>query len=88
MMRFSPKGPALGANLILDPAGNLYGSAGVIYELSPNSGGGWTETVLHTFTGLDGSGPSALIRDPAGNLYGTTYVGGAYDAGTIFMLQP
>ena len=57
---------------------------GVVYELSPTSGGSWTETTLHTFTGAfpngslpDGAFPIAtLIFDQAGNLYGTTTEGG------------
>lgn len=45
------------ASLISDAAGNLYGTAyeggahnyGSVFELSPKAGGGWTETVLHSF---------------------------------------
>jgi uncharacterized repeat protein (TIGR03803 family) len=81
-------------SLVLDPAGNLYGTTtggtyyGVIFELTPNSGGGWTETVLYTFDGQDGGGASGLIRDAAGNLYGTTSEFGPNDAGTVFKLAP
>lgn len=47
------------------------------------------ETVLHTFTGPDGSTPlAALAMDSAGNLYGTTSLGGAYGQGTVFRLNP
>src|SRR5438552_2943078 len=75
--------------LILDAAGNLYGtggyggphgySGGTVFKLIPQVGGGWTEKILHSFgNGLDGANPwSALIFDGAGNLYGTTYFGGA-----------
>jgi len=87
-----------GSSLILDAAGNLYGTTysggtdnlGAVFELSPAAGGGWTETVLHSFsTGTDGQYPqSALILDPAGNLYGTTTLGGAYNIGTVFELSP
>ncbi len=47
---------------------------------------GQTFTVLHTFTGPDGSGPIAVpTLDRAGNLYGPTYSGtGAAANGTIF----
>ena len=46
---------------------------GTVFELTPTKGGGWTETVLHSFDGTDGVSPSAgLIFDAAGNLYGTT----------------
>ena len=93
-------GSAPSAGLIPDKAGNLYGTTasggtgecqggcGTAFELSPASGGGWTETVLYRFTGgSDGAGPEAgLIFDPAGNLYGTTIYGGSSDNGTIFQL--
>jgi uncharacterized repeat protein (TIGR03803 family) len=72
--------------LITDAAGNLYGTTatdgglgyGTVFELSPRSGGGWTEKVLHRFTGYDGASPgAALIFDTAGDLYGTTFQGGS-----------
>ena len=83
------------AGLILDAAGNLFGTTssggtgfyGSAFQLSPN-GRGWTETVLHGFGGApDGSNPDAgLIMDRAGNLYGTTAVGGSggWVVGTVF----
>ena len=85
------------ASLILDAAGNLFGttsqggtySEGTVFEVSPNDGG-WTETVLHSFPsdGHDGSNPIApLILDPTGNLFGTTYGGGTNGAGTVFELS-
>lgn len=88
-------------NLIFDSAGNLYGTTtaggsdngeghGLVYELSPAVGGGWTQTILYTFTGgSDGSEPLAgLVFDPAGNLYGTTAWGGFYGYGVVFELSP
>ncbi len=94
------------AGLIFDAAGNLYGTtttggalcptnscygtAGTVFELSPNSNGTWTETTLYSFgaTG-DGSDPtSSLIFDKSGNLYGTTYYGGTTDYGIVFELSP
>jgi uncharacterized repeat protein (TIGR03803 family) len=87
----------------LDSAGNLYGTTvaggfggfcagdgcGVVFELSP-SGGGWTETTLYNFKGLnDGFGPGGgLVFDGAGNLYGTTPDGGAHSSGVVFELSP
>jgi hypothetical protein len=80
------------AGLIFDRNGNLYGASffgggtacyggsgcGTTFELSPNSGGVWTETLLHRFQGgNDGANPeAALILDQTGNLYGTTFHGG------------
>lgn len=90
------------ASLLFDSAGNLYGTtggggdraAGTAFELSPTTGGSWTEAVLHSFApstkGLgDGKNPrTALIGDPAGNLYGTTSEGGSLGNGTVFELTP
>ncbi len=75
--------------LVMDSAGNLYGTTssggngcafncGTVFELSP-ANGAWNESILHNFAGgtLDGSYPSAaLVFDAQGNLYGTTYAGG------------
>ena len=83
-------------SLILDPAGNLYGTTfggfvvnGEVYELSP-SGSGWTQTILHTFAGgSDGRNPvTGLVRDQAGNLYGTTPSGGNPNYGVVYELSP
>jgi uncharacterized repeat protein (TIGR03803 family) len=78
------------AGLILDAAGNLYGTTelygdnrcgggngpgcGVVFDLSPSG----TETVLHAFSGSpDGRNPyTALVRDNRGDLFGTTSFGG------------
>jgi uncharacterized repeat protein (TIGR03803 family) len=83
----SPQG-----DLVMDEAGNLYGTAGVAFELSPGSGG-WKETVLHDFTCRNGDGcdPYAVILDAAGNLYGITQGGGGGGCGggcgTAYELQ-
>ncbi|HXZ40277.1 MAG TPA: choice-of-anchor tandem repeat GloVer-containing protein [Terriglobales bacterium] len=93
---YGPNGPLGG--LILDNAGNLYGTAsyyyGAVFELSPAPGGAWTEQTLYEFTGGDGFAPSAaLVFDNAGNLYGTTLIGGGtgcgnVGCGTVFELSP
>jgi uncharacterized repeat protein (TIGR03803 family) len=87
------------AGLIFDAAGNLYGTtafggahnAGTVFELTPNADGGWTESVLYSFTGgKDGWNPEAsLIFDSGGSLYGTTIGGGGGSGnGTVFKLMP
>jgi uncharacterized repeat protein (TIGR03803 family) len=83
--------------LIGDSQGNLYGTTaaggqgsfglgnGVVFKVNSASG---EETVLHTFTGPDGSTPAAgLAWDSQGNLYGTATLGGAYGHGTVFKLD-
>jgi len=64
------------------------GGCGVAYELS-NSGSGWTQTVIHTFTGgADGYGPGAgLTLDSDGDLLGMTPTGGANGLGVIYQLR-
>jgi uncharacterized repeat protein (TIGR03803 family) len=82
------------ASLIFDKNGNLYGTTnlggssgkgcggqgcGTVFELTPGSGGKWTETILHNFkdNGRDGFKPwGSVVFDGSGNLYGTTNAGG------------
>lgn len=89
--------------LISDAAGDLYGTteyggaydSGMVFMLSPNSSGGWTQTILYSFKGTtggakDGRNPiGALTFDSAGNLYGATTWGGnsSLGVGTIFELS-
>lgn len=79
--------------MVQDQAGNLYGTTGsgglnnpecffgcgVVFQLTPNADGTWTEAVFHTFTGgADGAYPTGgLLTDSQGNLYGTAYEGGS-----------
>jgi uncharacterized repeat protein (TIGR03803 family) len=87
----------LAADLRFDSTGNIYGTVpyttyasdtyGVVYELTRSSGS-YTQRILHSFSGSDGSQPynSGVIADSAGNLYGTTEAGGQYGYGTVFEL--
>ena len=85
------------AGLVLDSAGNLYGTTayggsadtfsgfGVVFKIDTAG----HETALYSFTGgTDGANPFAgLFRDSAGNLYGTTSRGGAGLSGVVFKLD-
>jgi uncharacterized repeat protein (TIGR03803 family) len=94
-----PSGSIPSGGLFIDASGSLYGEAGaggsstcgcgVVYKLTPGVGGSWTYSVLHTFQGTDGNGPtSGLISDGKGHLYGTTVTGGSGGAGVVFELTP
>jgi uncharacterized repeat protein (TIGR03803 family) len=84
------------AGVIVDSAGNLYGSAssgganagGTIFKMTP-SGNSWTYSVLQSLTGAGAAGSLRnLFMDAAGNLYGTAAVAGAYSFGSVFKLTP
>jgi uncharacterized repeat protein (TIGR03803 family) len=91
-------GPGPSQGLVIDQAGNLYGTTfyggstscgcGVVYKLAPGSGGTWTYSVLHTFLGSDGAQPTASMVLHNGKLYGTTVLGGSGGAGVVFELAP
>ncbi|HEY7099848.1 MAG TPA: choice-of-anchor tandem repeat GloVer-containing protein [Terriglobales bacterium] len=76
-------------DLILDSAGNIYGTSvlggefgtGSVFQLSP-SGNTWVHTVLYSFTGqADGGQPyKGVTMDAAGNLYGSAVIGGKFGA--------
>jgi uncharacterized repeat protein (TIGR03803 family) len=84
--------------VILDPAGNVYGTTevggplngGTVFEMVRQANGQWKERVLHSFSGSDGKGPfNGLIRDAAGNLYGVASEGGSEAAfgGVVFEIS-
>jgi uncharacterized repeat protein (TIGR03803 family) len=88
-------------NLILDKDGNLYGTTifggtnndGVVFQLTPEEDGTWSEKELYSFCSLsncaDGSYPSSgLIFDSAGNLYGVTEGGGTAFPAVAYQLAP
>jgi uncharacterized repeat protein (TIGR03803 family) len=84
----------LASGVILDPDGNLYGTASVsgspfggsVYKIDPAG----NETTLYRFPpGPDGEQPqSGVTLDSAGNLYGTTPIGGSMGAGTVYKVDP
>jgi len=83
------------APLTMDASGNLYGTGtgggdnndGVVFKVS-QSGGIWTETVLHIFNGKDGELPyGGVVLDPQGVIYGTAAYGG-HGFGIVFSITP
>jgi uncharacterized repeat protein (TIGR03803 family) len=85
--------------LLLDKAGNLYGTTegggglelGALFKVDASG----TESIVYSFTGgrKDGANPySTLIQDKSGNLYGTTSMTGsiscAQGCGTVFKFNP
>ncbi len=88
--------------LVMGQGGVLYGTTtgggaggkGTVFALIPpaETGGAWTETVLHAFagpSGQDGAIPtSALIIGAGGVLFGTTNYGGTAEVGTAFEMRP
>jgi uncharacterized repeat protein (TIGR03803 family) len=101
------------SGLTFDSQGNLYGTTfsnglsgvagGTVYQLTP-SGGAFTETVLHTFTGaipggtpVDGALPYGnLVLNSKGHIFGTTLAGGGgqiipgelSNGGAVFEVSP
>ena len=80
------------SGLTMDAAGNIYGAtSSTVFELSPNGNGGWNPTIIHTFAGHPYDGTVAEgtpVLDQFGSLYGTTYGGGVYNHGTVYVLSP
>jgi len=94
-----PDGSLPLGNLILDKAGNIYGTTpgggdhncttegqgcGIVFEIDTHG----KEHILHSFLAPEGGGPYAwLVLDAAGNLYGTTSGFAAHNWGSIFKLD-
>ncbi|MGA8534920.1 MAG: choice-of-anchor tandem repeat GloVer-containing protein [Candidatus Tumulicola sp.] len=91
--------------LYADASGDLFGTAslnlapkcacGAVFELTP-SGSGYTETVLHDFTGTSNGArlTGSITADSSGTLYGTTFTGGKKvkscggGCGVVFKVAP
>jgi uncharacterized repeat protein (TIGR03803 family) len=88
-----PDGLTPVGGVIMDQAGNLYGTTaqggtgtqGTVFKIDTTG----NETVLHSFVSRpDGLDPEAgLVIDSSGNLYGTTELGGSQGKGTIFKID-
>jgi uncharacterized repeat protein (TIGR03803 family) len=93
----TPDGNYPRGGVILDSAGNVYGTTngggrinecygvgcGAVFELTP-SGSGWVHKVLYQFRGSPDAGTPyfSLTMDAAGNLYGAA--GGGLNSGFIY----
>ena len=79
--------------MILDAAGNLFGTTasagsgdvGTVFKLTPAG----VESVLYSLDpNKDGYNEEApLVEDAAGNLYGTTFNGGTFLKGSVFVVN-
>jgi len=86
------------SGVAFDNSGNLYGTnydggyqgGGAVFQLAPDGGGGWSETVVYAFTsGLGMGGPEGEVTvDQHGRILGTTAGGGAYGFGAAFEITP
>lgn len=92
------------ASLVMDQAGNLYGTTycdgmfgfGSVFELTPSDGGQWMYHSLYNFMGgQDGANSwSTLVFDRNGNIYGTAENGGIFNTacpggcGVVFKITP
>jgi len=98
---FDPSQQGLGnpsSGLIMDQAGNFYGSSGYNISGQPNGGvyqlvhsqSGWTANALQIFQctgGLNGCYPDALLFDLSGNLIFATVASGFHHLGTVDRLN-
>jgi uncharacterized repeat protein (TIGR03803 family) len=80
-----------------------FNGCGAVFKLAANSDGTWTESVIHSFPGTEGSTDGqnprgGVVFDSKGNLWSTTQTGGNLEAclqfqdftgcGTVFELTP
>jgi uncharacterized repeat protein (TIGR03803 family) len=90
-------------DLIIDGAGNLYGTThwggtansncpsgcGTVFELSPpaQQGGTWTEQILYKFSGAPDGQYPGGLLLRSGMLYGTTNQGGSSNFGVVYAMK-
>ncbi len=82
--------------LVLDTAGNLYGTTvkggtdgyGTVFKLTPPTvkGALWTETILSHFGTATEYPQGGVVLDSSGNIYGATTAGGKDQDGAVYEL--
>lgn len=87
------------SSLVMDAAGNLYGTTsaggsascgcGVIFKVS-HGATGWTESVAYSFLGVPkpGFAYNGMVADGKGSFYGATVHGGTGNDGAIYKFTP
>jgi hypothetical protein len=61
----------------------------VVFQLTKDATGSWTENILLQMIGSDGTNPlGPVVFDRHGNLFAVGQYGGAYGIGSVFKLTP
>ena len=97
LVRFTgANGAKPGGTVVIGAHGDLFGETviggaaggGTVFELV-RAGSGFTEKVLHSFTGADGFQPiGPLVLDARGDLFGVTQFGGTGGQGVVYEMTP
>lgn len=89
------------SGLTIDTKGNLYGTTdmggspefgdGTVFQLTPETSGGFSFQTIHAFSQAKGDGGNpagSVVLDATGNIYGTTSNGGSAGCGIVYELSP
>jgi len=83
-LTYSVNGTLYGTTSVSGGSGACDAGCGTVYSVSTTG----TQKIVHDFSGADGQAPdAALLQDSKGNLYGTTFEGGIYGFGAVFMFN-
>jgi uncharacterized repeat protein (TIGR03803 family) len=97
LLAFSGANGAKPFGLAMDARGDLFGNtviggaygAGTVFELVRGASGGYTEQIVHSFTGgTDGSQPDGTpVLDAQGDVFGVTQFGGTGGEGVVYEMK-
>ena len=87
------------SGVVLGSQGNLSGTTyyggsgcllgcGVVFQLTPQADGSWSERVIHEFSQTDGGQPNRVVLNRWGALFGSTQYWGASGFGTVYEPTP